>query len=192
MLVSGSSLGMRFGAEEIFDDVSFTVNRGERSALVGVNGAGKTTLIRLMTGELEPTSGDLHVSAGTRIAHLPQQMGVFPRGPLLEAVCREAGEAARALRRMRSVQADLETASEQGRKRELLQELADEALGRDLLHALRENQDPVPACGLGQDGGLGLRQIDARHNSALQGSTGLPVTTLAPQSAAAGGASTFG
>ena len=125
MLVNASSLGVRFGADEIFEDVSFTVDRGERSALVGVNGAGKTTLFRILTGAVEPTSGELHIASGTRIAHLPQQMSSFPRGPLQEAVCREAGEAARALSRMRSIHEDLEGQLEEPEKRRLLQELAD-------------------------------------------------------------------
>jgi ATP-binding cassette subfamily F protein 3 len=150
MLVNGSSLGMRFGAEDIFDDVSFTINRGDRAALVGVNGAGKTTLIRLITGELEPTSGDLRISSATRLAHLPQQMSGFPRGPLQDAVCREAGEAARAIRRMNRIHADLETASDGERKKQLLESLADAHDLADSTDAfrLRSNSEKVLA-GLG-------------------------------------------
>lgn len=153
MLVNGSSLGMRFGAEEIFDDVSFSINRGDRAALVGVNGAGKTTLIRLITGELVPTSGDLHVSAGTRVAHLPQQMSGFPKGPLQDAVCREAGEAAKALHRMRSIHSDLETARDESRKRQLLDSLAEAHDLADSTDAfrLRSNSERVLA-GLGFSG----------------------------------------
>jgi ATP-binding cassette subfamily F protein 3 len=155
MLVNGSSLGMRFGAEDIFDEVSFTINRGERAALVGVNGAGKTTLIRLMTGELEPTSGDLHLSAGTRVAHLPQQMSVFPQGPLQDAVCREAGEAARALRRMSRIHEDLETADDSDRKKALLERLADAHDLADSTDAfrLRSNSERVLS-------GLGFSEHD--------------------------------
>ena len=155
MLVNGSSLGMRFGAEEIFDDVSFAINRGDRAALVGVNGAGKTTLIRLITGELVPTSGDLHVSAGTRVAHLPQQMSGFPKGPLQDAVCREAGEAAKALSRMGSIHRDLETARDENRKRQLLDSLAEAHDLADSTDAfrLRSNSERVLA-------GLGFSEDD--------------------------------
>lgn len=125
MIVSASALGMRFGAEEIFDNVSFTINRGDRTALVGVNGAGKTTLLKILTGELEPASGDFHVSGGVRVAHLPQQMSRFPDGPLLDTVCREAGEAARALEQMRTIHADLESTDDSGRQKQLLDKLAD-------------------------------------------------------------------
>ncbi len=155
MLVNGSSLGVRFGAEEIFDDVSFSINRGDRAALVGVNGAGKTTLIRLITGELVPTSGDLHVSAGTRVAHLPQQMSGFPKGPLQDAVCREAGEAAKALSRMGSIHRDLETARDENRKKQLLDSLAEAHDLADSTDAfrLRSNSEKVLA-------GLGFSEAD--------------------------------
>jgi ATP-binding cassette subfamily F protein 3 len=125
MIVNASALGMRFGAEEIFENVTFTINRGDRTALVGVNGAGKTTLLKILTGELESVSGDFHVSGGVRVAHLPQQMNRFPEGPLLDTVCREAGEAARALEQMRTIHADLENTDDSGRQKRLLDKLAD-------------------------------------------------------------------
>jgi len=124
MIVNASSLGMRFGVEEIFDNVSFTINRGDRAALVGVNGAGKTTLIKILTGELEPTEGNMHIAGGTRIAHLPQQMSRFPDGPLLKTVCHEAGEAAKALEQMKTIQADLEVTDNKSERKQLLDELA--------------------------------------------------------------------
>ena len=73
MIISVSSVGMRFGAEEIFSGLSFNINRGERTALVGVNGAGKTTLVNILTGELEPSEGTMHLAVSARIALLPQQ-----------------------------------------------------------------------------------------------------------------------
>jgi len=124
MIINVSGLGMRFGAEEIFENISFTISRGDRTALVGVNGAGKTTLMKILNGDLEPTSGNIRVTAGTRIAHLPQQMKSFPEGELLETICSEAGEAASALDQMSRIHADLENVKDDGKQKQLLAKLA--------------------------------------------------------------------
>jgi ATP-binding cassette, subfamily F, member 3 len=61
-----------FGATTIFEDVSFTVARGERWGIIGRNGTGKTTLFKLILGELAPTRGSVSRLSGLRIAHLEQ------------------------------------------------------------------------------------------------------------------------
>ena len=62
-----------FGATRLLDDVSFTVTRGERWGIIGRNGAGKTTLFRLITGELQPSSGIVARASGLRISLMDQQ-----------------------------------------------------------------------------------------------------------------------
>jgi len=100
VIVSATGLGVSFGADDIFSGLNFSINRGDRTALVGVNGAGKTTLLRVLAGELEPSQGAVHFSGNARIAYLPQQMNTFLEGPLLKAVCAGAGDASDALARM--------------------------------------------------------------------------------------------
>ncbi|WP_341890568.1 ATP-binding cassette domain-containing protein [Variovorax sp. YR752] len=58
-------VGMRFGDKVIVDDFSATILRGDKVGLIGPNGVGKTTLLKLILGELKPTSGT--VRQGTRI-----------------------------------------------------------------------------------------------------------------------------
>ena len=62
-----------FGATRLLNDVTFTVTRGERWGVIGRNGAGKTTLFRLLTGELQATSGTVARASGLRISLLDQQ-----------------------------------------------------------------------------------------------------------------------
>ena len=61
LVVECADVAKNYGAKEVFRDVSFTIQRGDRIALVGVNGAGKSTLIKLLTG-IEPlTAGKLQL-----------------------------------------------------------------------------------------------------------------------------------
>jgi ATP-binding cassette subfamily F protein 3 len=67
-------VGITFRNQEVLKDVTWGVQSGDRIGLVGRNGAGKTTQLRIMAGELEPTTGDLVKSSGTlRTAMLRQE-----------------------------------------------------------------------------------------------------------------------
>jgi ATP-binding cassette subfamily F protein 3 len=60
-VVEAEGLGKSYGPKRVLKNVRFSVQRGERVALVGVNGAGKSTLIRLLTGEDAPTEGEVRL-----------------------------------------------------------------------------------------------------------------------------------
>src|SRR5215813_1961508 len=60
-VVEVSDLGKNYGEKRVLDDVSFTIDRGDRIALVGANGAGKSTLIRMLSAQEAPTSGVLRL-----------------------------------------------------------------------------------------------------------------------------------
>ena len=77
---------MSFGATEIFRDVSVTIGDRDRWALIGRNGAGKTTLIRLLTGELQPTTGAVARKPGMRIALLEQHRSFDPKATVWDTV----------------------------------------------------------------------------------------------------------
>jgi ATP-binding cassette subfamily F protein 3 len=72
-LITAASLSKSFGAEDIFRDVSLTVARGARLALVGPNGIGKTTLLRILVGMEEPSSGAVTRLKALRMGYLPQE-----------------------------------------------------------------------------------------------------------------------
>src|SRR6266568_5498479 len=61
MVVEAEGLSKSYGPKQVLRDVRFTIERGDRVALVGVNGAGKSTLIKLMTGVETPTSGTVRM-----------------------------------------------------------------------------------------------------------------------------------
>lgn len=71
-LVSLSNVSYSLGARQLFTDLSFAINPGERTALVGLNGAGKSTLLRLISGEVEADSGVIARRKGVVIEYVPQ------------------------------------------------------------------------------------------------------------------------
>ena len=72
MLVQISNGTVFFGANDVFENIDFTVNENERIALVGRNGSGKTTLLKVLTGECELSSGQLIRSSRTTVSYLKQ------------------------------------------------------------------------------------------------------------------------
>ena len=90
MLVTFSGVNFAYAGNPILSDISFAVNEGERVALIGENGAGKTTLLKLITGALDPESGEIQKKNGATIGFLAQTGGLESDGTvysqMLEAV----------------------------------------------------------------------------------------------------------
>ncbi len=72
ILLSAQGLTAAFGARPLFEDVSFTVEDGERVGLIGPNGAGKSTLLRILSGAVSPDEGEVSRRRGLRVALLDQ------------------------------------------------------------------------------------------------------------------------
>jgi len=66
------SVTKQFGATPLFQNISLTVEDGDRIGLIGPNGAGKSTLLALLAGQVEPDSGELAVRKRARAAYVPQ------------------------------------------------------------------------------------------------------------------------
>jgi ATP-binding cassette, subfamily F, member 3 len=73
-MIHVSELSLHFGDRTIFDGLSFSIQAGEKVALIGRNGAGKTTLFRMLAGEYKPDGGRLEVPPGWRIGYLSQDI----------------------------------------------------------------------------------------------------------------------
>jgi len=75
--ISVSNVAVRFGDTTLLENVTFTIDRGERWGVVGRNGSGKTTLFHLLTGDAEPSTGLVARESGLRISLLDQHRA-FP------------------------------------------------------------------------------------------------------------------
>ena len=86
MLLSADNLQFGFNGGSLLENISFSLNEGDRVGLIGGNGEGKTTLIRLMLGELECESGSLFRKNGIRIGYLAQNGGYDSANTVFEEV----------------------------------------------------------------------------------------------------------
>ena len=94
--------------QTLLDGLSFDIHEGECVGIMGRNGCGKTTLFRLLTGELSPDSGEIHIAAGKKLG-LISQIPVYPAGFSVEDVLRTAFAALASLkRRMEELEKTLE------------------------------------------------------------------------------------
>ncbi len=78
-MLRADNLSKYYGAKLIFDRVSFVINEGEKSGLVGKNGSGKSTLLKLLSGVERPDDGLVLRSPGTTVGYLPQTLEVHGR-----------------------------------------------------------------------------------------------------------------
>jgi ATP-binding cassette subfamily F protein 3 len=73
-MIDFRNVSVGFGAQQVLNDVSFRINRGERVGIVGPNGAGKSTIFSLLTDESTPDRGEVSLPREIRVSHLRQQL----------------------------------------------------------------------------------------------------------------------
>ena len=87
-LISASDLCFSVGGSPLLDHVSFQVEKGERICLLGRNGVGKSTLIRIISGQIEPDSGEVRKQQGLKIGMLTQDVPVHTECSVFDEVIR--------------------------------------------------------------------------------------------------------
>ncbi len=85
-MLTTANITMQFGAKPLFEDISVKFGDGNRYGLIGANGCGKSTLIRILGGDLEPTSGNVSVDANERLGKLRQDQFAFENDTVLDTV----------------------------------------------------------------------------------------------------------
>ena len=71
-MISVNNVTLRFGKKALFEDVNIKFVEGECYGLIGANGAGKSTFLKILTGQLEPSKGDVTITKGQRLSFLEQ------------------------------------------------------------------------------------------------------------------------
>jgi ABC transport system ATP-binding/permease protein len=89
LLESCASLTKSFGSRLLFENISLGISEGERLGLIGRNGSGKTTLLKILSGRMEPDSGEVSMRRNTRVGYVPQD-AVFEPGRTTTEIIAEA------------------------------------------------------------------------------------------------------
>lgn len=76
-LIQATDLSMSFGDKTLFENMSFTIGRGDKIALMGANGVGKSTLLKILTDELNPTNGNVHRVEGLDVGYFSQKRDIL-------------------------------------------------------------------------------------------------------------------
>lgn len=88
-IVNASGVSKKFGLKPLFQNISFTVSEGDRIGLIGPNGSGKSTLLGILSGRIEPDSGDLAIRKRTRMSYVAQN-SEFAEGETVGSVIEKA------------------------------------------------------------------------------------------------------
>ncbi len=76
-MIQCTNVRLQFGARVLFEDVNVKFTKGNCYGIIGANGAGKSTFLKLLTGELSPSSGEISISKGERMSVLEQNQNAY-------------------------------------------------------------------------------------------------------------------
>ncbi|SDQ70310.1 ABC-F family ATP-binding cassette domain-containing protein [Flagellimonas zhangzhouensis] len=85
-MLSVSNLSVQFGKRVLFDEVNVTFTQGNCYGIIGANGAGKSTFLKILSGQIDATSGHVHLEPGKRMSILEQNHNAYDEFPVLETV----------------------------------------------------------------------------------------------------------
>ena len=85
-MLSVSNLSIQFGKRILFDEVNVTFTTGNCYGIIGANGAGKSTFLKVLSGQLDPNSGHVHLESGKRMSVLEQNHFAYDEQQVLQSV----------------------------------------------------------------------------------------------------------
>ncbi|KFC59490.1 ABC transporter [Flavobacterium gilvum] len=85
-MLTVNNLSVQFGKRILFDEVNTTFTHGNVYGVIGANGAGKSTFLKIISGDIDPTSGHIHLEPGKRMSVLNQNHNMFDEHTVLETV----------------------------------------------------------------------------------------------------------
>ena len=85
-MLQAINVSMRYATKTLFENINIKLDSGKRYGLIGANGAGKSTFLKILSGEIEASSGDIVLNSGLRLGVLSQNQYAFEDLSLKDAV----------------------------------------------------------------------------------------------------------
>ena len=85
-MVQANNISLAFGGRVLYKDVNLKFTKGNCYGIIGANGAGKSTFLKILTGELEPNTGDIFITPGERMSVLAQNQNAYDNETVLDTV----------------------------------------------------------------------------------------------------------
>ena len=97
ILLSAEQVTLSFNERVLFDNITLSLNKGDKLALVGANGAGKSSLMKILNSQLEPVSGNVVKRKGVTVGYLPQEPQLDVNKSLIQNLLLDSNPKARAI-----------------------------------------------------------------------------------------------
>ncbi|MBO4304989.1 MAG: ABC-F family ATP-binding cassette domain-containing protein [Lentisphaeria bacterium] len=115
-----------YGARDIFKEISFRIDKGDRVGIVGPNGAGKTTIFKMILGEISADKGEILIPKKARIGVIRQQLDFFREGEsLLEFTSAATGELEQTEKEIVSLEKEMESCPDEASRKRILEKLGE-------------------------------------------------------------------
>ena len=124
-LVNIIGVSLSFADREIFKNVAFRIEAGDRIGLAGPNGSGKTTLLKIIIGEVASDAGEVRITKGVRVSYLSQDGRENLTGPILDSVYKSAPGRIEVLDGIKKIENMLSSILSEEEQARLAQQLAD-------------------------------------------------------------------
>ena len=85
-MISTNNISKQFASSPLFEEINITFNKGNRYGLIGANGSGKSTFMKILSGEIESTSGTIKIESNKRVATLKQNQFAFEQIKITDCV----------------------------------------------------------------------------------------------------------
>ena len=121
-MLSANGVTVRFGKRVLFEDVNIKFTKGNCYGIIGANGAGKSTFLKVLSGELEPSKGDVTIEKGERISVLKQDHFAFEDYTLIDTVMMGNKELYSIMKEKEAIYAKEDFSEEDGMKAAKLEE----------------------------------------------------------------------